>query len=120
LKKKKDSAAPADLPFLRFYHSSHLRDRSLAVLDAVEQAEDATSQRGDLAELVMELTEAGLDYYFIKPIQDAEVGFMAEKSTKMGISGILRMMAPVTRRVLGGMTSDQLLVVTGHLRHLMA
>lgn len=107
------------LPSLRFHHSEELRTRTLAVPDALEAAEDATTERGDLADVVLDLTEAGLDYYFIKPVVAAKAGFMAQQSTKLGISAMLKVMGPVTRRVLGGMNADQLLVVGQHIRHLM-
>jgi hypothetical protein len=89
------------------------------VLDALETAEDATIHSKALAEVVLELTETGLAYYFVKPVQDAKVGLMAEQSTKLGIAGIRRVMGPVTRRVIGGMNATQLLSVSKHIRHLM-
>lgn len=107
------------LPYLRFYHSKALRTKTLAVLDALESAEDATAQSDALAEVVLELTEAGLAYYFVKPVQTAKVGFMAEQTTKLGIAGILRVMGPVARRVIGGMDAYQLVSVGKHIRHLM-
>jgi len=107
------------LPSLRFYHSQALRTRTLSVLEALETAADATRHRDALAEVVLELTETGLAYYFVKPVQAAKVGFMAENTTKLGIAGILRVMGPVARRVIGGMSADQLLSVSKHIRHLM-
>jgi hypothetical protein len=107
------------LPSLRFYHSEGLRSKTLAVLEALETADDPTDQRKALASVVVELTETGLAYYFVKPVQAAKVGFMAEQSTKLGIASILRVMGPVTRRIIGGMDSAQLQVVASHIRHLM-
>lgn len=107
------------LPFLRFYHSKALRTRTLSVLEALETEADPTSQRTELAEVVLALTEAGLDYYFVKAVVAAKVGFMAEKSTRFGVSSFLRVMGPVARRVIGGMNAQQLLTVSKHIRHLM-
>lgn len=107
------------LPSLRFYHSKALRTRTLEVLEALESAEDATSYRDELSDVVLELTEDGLAYYFVKPVEAAKVGFMAQKTTTMGISAILRVMGPVVRRVIGGMDASQLLTVSRHIRHLM-
>jgi hypothetical protein len=109
----------APQPFLRFYHSDSLRSRTLAVLEAIETGDDPTDQRQALAAVVVELTETGLDYYFVKPVRAAKVGFVAERSTKLGIASILKVMGPVTRRIIGGMDSTQLRVVSSHLRHLM-
>ena len=113
------SSASEGLPFLRFYHSASLRTRTLAVLDALEAADDATGQREALAGIVLELTETGLDYYFVKPVQAAKIGLLAEQTTRLGIGGILRLMGPVVRRVIGGMNATQLLSVSSHIRHLM-
>lgn len=110
--------APA-LPSLRFYHTKALRTRTLDILERLETAEDATSYRGALAEIVLELTEVGLAYYFLKPVEAARVGYMARQTTRLGITGILRVMGPVARRVIGGMEAGQLLTVSKHIRHLM-
>jgi len=115
-KRKHGSTA---LPSLRFYHSKALRSRTLDVLEALESAEDPTSYRDELADIVLELTEVGLSYYFVKPVEAAKVGFVPHKTTTMGIGAILRIMGPVARRVIGGMDAGQLLTVTKHIRHLM-
>ena len=107
------------LPYLRFYHSKELRTRTLAVLDALDAADDPTEHADALADIVLELTETGLAYYFLRPVQAAKVGVLAMQTTKVGLAGILRVMGPVARRVLGGMAQEQLLEVTGHIRELM-
>jgi hypothetical protein len=118
--RKEEGGRQAAIPSLRFYHSKALRAKTLAVLDALETTDDATTQREALARLVLELTETGLEYYFVKPVRAAKVGFVAQQSTKLGIAGILGVMGPVVRRVIGGMDADQLLSVGKHIRHLMA
>lgn len=122
MKRKTAASAnePSELPSLRFFHSVALRARTIKVLDALEGADDPTRECAALADLVLELTETGLAYYFVKPVEAAQVGFVAAQSTKLGIASILRVMGPVTRRVLGGMDAKQLLTVSAHLRHLMA
>lgn len=115
----KEDEAGSGLPSLRFYHSKALRARTLTVLDALEAAEDATDHADALAEVVLELTETGLAYFFLKPVQAAKVGFVPTQTTKVGLGGILRVMGPVARRVIGGMDHHQLLTVSSHIRDLM-
>src|SRR5271169_5295104 len=55
--------------FLRFYHSEDLRIKTLALLTALEQAPDPTKHRVALAELIVELSGVGMDYYFMQPIK---------------------------------------------------
>jgi len=59
------SAALADKPFLRFHHSAPLRRKTLTVVEALEQAENPVAHADALADLVVELTNAGLDAYFM-------------------------------------------------------
>ena len=61
-------------PFLRFYHSKALRAKTLAVLSSVEQAKDL-QHRDELADIVVELTNSGMDYYFLRPLKIANAGF---------------------------------------------
>ncbi len=106
-------------PSLRFYHSEDLRARSLAVLGTVEQAQDPTKHRDALADLVVELTKSGMDYFFLRPLKLAGAGFITEQSAGLGIAGSLRVMASVLRNIIGRMDEPQLLSVCASIRELM-
>jgi hypothetical protein len=106
-------------PSLRFFHSTVLRTRSNKVLAAIERDEDPTQHAGELSSLVVDLTEAGLNYYFVKPLQQAKVGFVARQTASFGLSGVTRMMSPIIRNILGGTNATQLKVIARHIRQLM-
>jgi len=106
-------------PFLRFHHSEALRKKTLAVIDAVERAEDSVTHRDALANLVVELTNSGLDYYFIKQLKLARPGFLVEQSANLGMVGAQQIMGTVIRQVIGRMDGPQLLSVCGSIRQLM-
>lgn len=106
-------------PFLRFYHSAELRKKTLALLGVIEQAKDASTHRADLADLVVELTNAGLDYYFLKQLKLAKPGFVVEQSARLGMAGAQQVMGSVIRQVIGRMDSPQVLSVCGSIRQLM-
>ena len=110
---------PPGRPFLRFYHSDALRTKTLAVLQTVEHAHDRTRHRKALTDLVLELTDSGLEYYFLRPLKLANVGFVVEQSAQLGMSGVKRMMEPVIRNIIGSMNTHQLLAVCRHMQHLM-
>ncbi len=106
-------------PSLRFFHSADLRASSNKVLAALERDKDPTQQVGALSSLVVDLTEAGLDYYFLKPLQQAKVGFVARQTASFGMAGALRVMSPIIRSILAGTNATQLRVIARHIRHLM-
>lgn len=109
----------ASKPFLRFYHSEALRKKTLTLLGTIEQARDATTHRDALSNLVIELTDSGMDYYFIKPLKLAKPGFLVEQSAKLGLAGVQQVMGSVVRQIIGRMDSPQLLSVCGSIRQLM-
>jgi hypothetical protein len=106
-------------PSLRFFHSAPLRTRTEAVLARIERDGDATQHASALSAVVVELTEAGLDYYFLKPLKEAKFGFVSRQTAGLGMAGALRVMSPIIRSILGGADTAQLRGVARHIRHLM-
>ena len=109
----------ASKPFLRFYFSESLRRKTLSTLTTLEHALDATAHRDALADVVVELTHSGMDYYFMRPLKLAKAGFIVQKSAHLGLAGVLQVMASATRNVIGRMDRPQLLSVCGFIRKLM-
>lgn len=107
-------------PSLRFFHSVQLRGRTTKVLSRIESDEDPARHADALADLVMDLTKQGLNYYFLKPVKEAKFGFIARKTAGVGVTGALRMMSPIVRNVIGGASTPQLRVIARHIRQLMA
>jgi hypothetical protein len=112
-------ASASHEPFLRFYHSSRLRAETLAVLRTLEQARDCTQHHEALSDVVVALTESGMEYYFLRPLKLAKVGFVVEQSAQLGMKGALRVQASIVRNIIGRMDGPQLLAICGHIRNLM-
>jgi len=105
--------------FLRFYHSAELRAKTNAVLTTLESARDPTVHRGALADIAVELTSSGLDYYFIKPLKAARAGFVVEQSASLGLTGVQQLIGSVIRNIVGRMDGPQLRSVGQSLRQFM-
>ena len=114
----KAKATTSTGPSLRFYHSEVLREKTNTVLSALE-AQPGHPHHGEaIADLVTHLIQAGMDYYFLKPLKQAEVGFVAEQSARLGISGAVKLVSSVSRKFIIRMDQTQLLVVATHIRSL--
>jgi len=112
------SSDPSE-PFLRFYHSKALRKSTLSLLSTIEQAEDATAHRDALADVIVELTYSGMDFYFMKPLKLTKAGFIVQQSASLGLAGVQQVMGSVIRNIIGRMDSPQLLSVSASIRQLM-
>jgi hypothetical protein len=113
------ASSPSPQPFLRFYHSESLRAKTLAVLTALEKAKDSTSYRDALADIIVQLTDSGMEYYFLRPLKFAKAGFFVEQSANLGMAATTGVLASVIRSIIGGMDSPQLLAVCSYIRQLM-
>ena len=105
-------------PSLRFHHSKELRKKTLKVLDALEAEPDHPAHGATLADLVTELIEAGMDYYFMRGLKSADVGFMAEQSARLGMTGAVTLLSSVSRKFIIRMEPHQLVAVAVHIRTL--
>ena len=105
-------------PSLRFYHSRELRAKTIAVLDALEARPNHPKQGEAVADLVNALIEAGMEYYFLRALKKAQLGFVTEQSARLGISGAVKLISSVSRKFIVRMDQHQLLVVAQHIREL--
>ena len=106
-------------PSLRFCYPEELHAKTLHLLETLEQADDPTRHRGALGDLVVELTNAGMDDYFLQPLRLAKVGFLVQQTANLVVASATRIMAPMIRNIIGRLDKDQLLSISGSIRHLM-
>ena len=105
-------------PSLRFFYSAALRKRTEAVVTRIERDNDATQHAVALSSVVSELTGAGLDYCFLRPLEQAKFSFVARQTAKLGVTGALHFISPMIGRILAGADTPQLRSVAAHIRHL--
>ncbi|CAN5320823.1 hypothetical protein BH11PSE10_BH11PSE10_13780 [soil metagenome] len=115
----KSAVQPVSKPFLRFHHSHELRVKTLEILVAVETAEKPTVYSGELTELVLELTDHGMDQYFLQSLKATKANFVVQQSAALGLAGVQKVMGTVIRNILGRMDDRQLLVVCSSIRQFM-
>ncbi len=117
--KPKKPAEPAAKPFLRFCHSAPLRAKTLKVLEAVEGADKPTTHSGQITDLILELTDAGMDQFFLQSLKATKANFVVQQSASLGLAGVQKVMGTVIRNIVGRMDDKQLLSVCGSIRQFM-
>lgn len=106
-------------PSLRFCYAEALHAKVLHLLETLEQVPDPSKYRGALGDLVVELTDAGIDDYFLQPLRVAKVGFVVQQTANLGVAGASRIMAPMIQNIIGRLNKTQLLTIAGFIRQLM-
>ncbi len=61
-----------------------------------------------LIELVLKLTDAGLQEYYLRPLEQAQAGTLGLGTARVGIAAAKRGISVVVRKLLGGMKAAQL------------
>ena len=107
-------------PSLRPVYAAGLRTKALAAASAIERDEDPAPRTAAFADVVVELTEAGMGYFFVTPLEEAKAGFVVRQGAEFGMAGALRVMAPVIRTLLGRLDGQQLRAVAGFVREILA
>lgn len=115
---KRTAGASAGGPALQFHHSEESEAQMLAVLTALEEADDPEDHREALADLVADLTESGMDYYYLRALKLSNAGALAQQSARLGIAGAVKMISGVSRRFIMRMNGAELRAVSGHIRSL--
>jgi hypothetical protein len=113
------ASAPSGKAFIRIYHSESLHAKTVEVLTALEKSKDRTQHRAALANTIVELTAAGMDYCFLKPLKLAQAGFITEQWASLGVAGTMRILDPVVHSIIGRMNNAQLRTVCSYMRQLM-
>ncbi|SDX60039.1 hypothetical protein [Marinobacter mobilis] len=92
LKAQSHIVAPIDdeLRTKALYTVSELRSRGKADKEAIEE----------LFQLIVELTESGLDFFFLEPLRRLNAGSMMMGMAKVGISSMLKGSKMVVHKVL--------------------
>jgi hypothetical protein len=60
-----------------------------------------------------------MDNYFMEPLKLSKTGFITEQSASLGMAGAVQVLSSVSRTIIGGMDSPQLLSVCGSIRKFM-
>lgn len=106
-------------PYLCVYFSHALHKKVLSVIDKLEASPEPEQHRTVLAEVIIELMNAGMDYCFMRPLKMAKPGFIIEQTAGLGLSGALQVLGTVIRNIMGRMNGKQLLSVCTSIRQLM-
>ena len=101
--------------YLAFEVPPELRLRTRRVIDAVRESDEPKTQADELIEVVVELTRTGLHSYFLLPLERAGVGSMTFGSAKLGVSAAGRSLPILVRRVLGSLSTKQLVEIVDYL-----
>jgi hypothetical protein len=100
---------------LAFSVPPELRERAEAVIEEIRRSSDPRSHRSELIEVIVELTRAGLQSYFLLPLERAAVDSVAYGTAKLGVTAAGRTLPTLVRRVVATLSEEQLRTIVDFL-----
>ena len=102
-----------------FRISPELMERARAAVAAARRDPTEEDHIEELIEVILELTDRGLDFYYLEPLRRARAGTMALSATRLGLAAASRGIPPTVRRVITGFDEEQVLVIADFLDEIL-
>jgi len=96
-----------------------LRKRAAAVAQRIRADSDKKQHVSELIDVVVAMTDRGLHYYFLHPLEEAGVGAMTRGAVDLAIGTAGRALPVVVRRTVGSLSDEQLVSIAGFLDHIL-
>lgn len=77
-------------------------------LEKARTLPDPTSLREGGADLIIRLTNASLDHYYLRGVERLGLGLIARQATSLGLKSASAGIALFVRRIAGSMTAEQI------------
>ena len=114
-----NEAEPGSEQLVAFPISPDLHARVREVLAALRDAERASDLAPELAKIVTEMTDRGLGYYFLRPLEVAGMGRISQATAKVGIASAGRGIPLIVRKILSSASDEELLALAEFVESLL-
>lgn len=102
-----------------FEISRELRGRVLQAVEEVRREPNDKANVGKLVDVVIELTDCGLEYFFLYSLEQAAVGLVTRKGVELALGAAGRTLPPVVRRTVRSLSEEQLLQIADFVEHIL-
>ena len=104
-----DSIEP--IGWVAFEISSELRQRAETVVQNIRSDTDKRRHIPELIDVVLAMTDRGLHYYFLHPLEEAGVGVVTRKAVGLAIGTAGRTLPMVVRKTVKALNDEQLMSI---------
>ena len=99
--------------------SDPVKDQAYGVIETIRQAERPRDHVNALTDVIIAMTEEGLEYLFLDSLKFAKVGKFHIQAVQMGVNGARKGLELVGRRALKSMSDEQLLGIANYMEGLV-
>jgi len=99
--------------------SHELAQRAARLVGRIRSESDKTRCIPELTEVVLEMTDRGLHFYFLHPLELAGVGPFTRSTVELALSTAGRTLPMVVRKTLKSLNDEQILTLADFIDHVL-
>ncbi len=99
---------------------AHVARKQLEVVRRLRANPEKGEHTAQMVDALVELAEALLEFFFVRPFTIMEVGSMTRKMVNMGIRSGLSIISKLGKRAFAGLDREQLLAYADYLESLIS
>lgn len=96
-----------------------LRQRAETVAHDLRSDPDKQQHVAELVDVVLAMTDRGLYYYFLHPLEEAGVGAMTRGAVDLALGAAGRTLPMVVRKTIRSLNEEQLLSIADFIDHIL-
>ena len=105
--------------WVAFEISSELRQQAEAIVHNIRSDPDRQRHVPVLVDVVLAMTNRGLHYYFLHPLEEAGVGAVTRRAVALAIGTAGRTLPVVVRKTVKSLSDEQLLSLADFIDHIL-
>lgn len=117
--RKTETGPEEGIGWVAFEISSELRQRAEVIVELIRSNPDKQPHVPELVEVVLAMTDRGLYYYFLYPLEEADVGIVTRKAVSLALGTAGRTLPVVVRKTVKSLKDEQLLKIADFIDHIL-
>ena len=105
--------------WVAFEISGELRQQAEAIVRDIRSSPDKQRHVPELVDVVLKMTDRGLHYYFLHPLEEAGVGIVTRRAVDLAIGTAGRALPVVVRKTVKSLSDEQLLSIGDFIDHIL-
>lgn len=111
---------PAEgIGWVAFEISGELRRQAETITRKIRSDPDKQGHVPELVDVILKMTDRGLHYYFLHPLEEAGVGIVTRRAVALAIGTAGRALPVVVRKTVKNLSDEQLLSIVDFIDHIL-
>lgn len=96
-----------------------LFNKAVEFVHAIEATDKPTKYANTLIDIIYEMTDVGLEYFFLESLRQAKIGKMSQGAIKMGLNSGKKAVLLVASKIIRSMNSEQMTSIAAYMKNIL-